>query len=626
MKLSHSYNLIRTPDFTQIPNIESLDLEGCISLLEVHESVGLLTKLVLLNLKDCKNLVSFPSSVCGLKSLKNLNLYGCSKLEKLPQNLGEVECLEELDLSGTAIRELPPSITLLTHLEKMSLRGCNGQQNRTWTSSIWSLLLPKRYQDSICLSLANLMGLKSLRTLDLSDCNLLEGAIPNDLCSLVSLETLDLSRNHFVSLPSRMNQLSKLKNLSLNNCQRLESLPELPFGIIFIGTQACVALKTFSSPLSPTSSANILFQFFNCSERVTDQGSATNITLAVMFLKLRLQELSSRSAQFHICLSSGEIPEWFSHRSHGASAAAYDLRIVATKNGAPVDIVKAFNNGLLIDPHDQKAIADALLKLVADKDMWSDCRKNGLKKIHHFSWTEHCRNYLSHVDHCRNRHPTTRLEIMKVPEEQMSDSLKDVEDLSLKVSIEGDFKLNGELDAATRQKKLIEAIIQKASFNGSASVTHSPGRRQTLFVIAADCYDSNGNITEKFQTTIKNVMKAAGLSIGLGKVGFILVTGSSLQETMEAIKSCPVNIEDFDAIICNSGSELYYPWRDNVADLDYEAHVEYKWPGENVRSMVIRLARTEAGDEDDDIAEYVDACSSRCYSYSIKPGAKVRFL
>lgn len=214
---------------------------------------------------------------------------------------------------------------------------------------------------------------------------------------------------------------------------------------------------------------------------------------------------------------------------------------------------------------------------------------------------------------------------MTIPEEPMSDSLKDVEDLSLKFSIEGDFKLNGELDAATRQKKLIEAITQKASFNGNATVTHSPGRRQMLFVIASDCYDGNGNITDKFQTTIKNVMKAAGLSIGLGKVGFILVTGSSLRETMEAIKSCPLNIEDFDAIICNSGSELYYPWRDMVADIDYEAHIEYKWPGENVRSMVIRLARTEDGAEDD-ISEYVDACSSRCSSYSIKPGAKVRVL
>ena len=104
-------------------------------------------------------------------------------------------------------------------------------------------------------------------------------------------------------------------------------------------------------------------------------------------------------------------------------------------------------------------------------------------------------------------------------------TLKDVEDLSLKFSIEGDFKLNGELDVATWQKKLIEASTQKASLNGSANVTHTPGRRRMLFVIAIDCYDSNSNITEKLQKTIQNVMKAAGLSIGLAKVGFILVVG-----------------------------------------------------------------------------------------------------
>ncbi|OMO51515.1 Glycosyl transferase, family 1 [Corchorus capsularis] len=305
-------------------------------------------------------------------------------------------------------------------------------------------------------------------------------------------------------------------------------------------------------------------------------------------------------------------------------AAAYGLPVVATKNGGPVDILKVLNNGLLVDPHDQNAISDALLKLVADKNLWAECRKNGLRNIHRFSWPEHCRNYLSHVEHCRNRHPTSRLEIMTIPEEPMSDSLRDV-DISLRFSIEGDIKLNGEMDAATRQKKLIEAITQMASSNSNTSITYSPGRRQMLFVIAADCYDNNGEITETFQEIIKNVMKAAGLSIGLGKVGFVLVTGSSLRETMQALSCCPVNIEDFDALICNSGSEMYYPWRDMVADMDYEAHMEYRWPGENVRSMAMRLARTEDGAEDD-ITEYLAACSSRCYSYSIKPGAKTRRL
>ncbi|KAG8633503.1 hypothetical protein MANES_18G109400v8 [Manihot esculenta] len=304
-------------------------------------------------------------------------------------------------------------------------------------------------------------------------------------------------------------------------------------------------------------------------------------------------------------------------------AAAYGLPVVATKNGGPVDILKALNNGLLVDPHDQKAIADALLKLVADKNLWTECRKNGLKNIHRFSWPEHCRNYLSHIEHCRNRHPTSRLEITPVPEEPMSDSLKDVEDLSLRFSIEGDPKLNGELDATTRQKKLIEAITQAASFNGNTNVTYSPGRRQMLFVIAVDCYDCNGKSTETFQEIIKNVMKAAGSCLGLGRIGFVLSTGSSLQETMEALRYCPVNIEDFDAIICNSGSEMYCPWRDMVADLDYEAHVGYRWPGENVRSMAIRLAKVEDGAEDD-VLEYVQASGSRSYSYIIKPGAKTR--
>ncbi|XP_050254310.1 sucrose-phosphate synthase 4 [Quercus robur] len=305
-------------------------------------------------------------------------------------------------------------------------------------------------------------------------------------------------------------------------------------------------------------------------------------------------------------------------------ATAYGLPVVATKNGGPVDILKVLNNGLLVDPHDQKALSDALLKLVADKNLWLECRKNGLKNIHHFSWPEHCRNYLSHVDHCRNRHPTARLEIMPIPEEPMSDSLKEVEDLSLRFSIEGDTKINGELDAATRQKELIEAITRMASSKGNnPSANYYPGRRQWLFVIATDCYNSTGDCTETLSATIKNVMKAASSGIGLGRIGFVLSTSLNLQETIEALKCCQVNIEDFDALVCKSGSEMYYPWRDMVADVDYESHVEYRWPGDNVRSMVTRLARIE-GEAEDDIMEYVSAGSSRCYSYSVKPGAKTR--
>ena len=286
---------------------------------------------------------------------------------------------------------------------------------------------------------------------------------------------------------------------------------------------------------------------------------------------------------------------------------------------------QVLNNGLLIDPHDQKAISDALLKLVPDKNLWLECRKKGLKNIHRFSWPEHCRNYLSHIEHCRNRHPTSRLEITPIAEEPISDSLKDVEDLSIRFSIEGDSKLNGEMDPAARQKDIIEAITRNISFSstGNSNVSYFPGRRQRLVVIAADCYDGDGDRAEAFQSIIKNVMKAAGPGISSGRVGLVLLTGLSLQETIEALNSSQVNIEEFDALVCNSGSEMYYPWKDLMADVDYEAHVEYAWPGENIRSMVTRLARIE-DEEENDLVEYGRAYSSRCYSYSVKPGATVR--
>ncbi|ESR45015.1 hypothetical protein CICLE_v10003293mg, partial [Citrus x clementina] len=247
MNLIHSRNLIRTPDFTGVPNLERLNLEGCTRLLEVHQCVGTLKRLILLNLKDCRNLVSFPKNVCLMKSLKILCLCGCLKLEKLPQDFGEVECLEELDVGGTAIRQIPPSIVQLVNLKIFSLLGCKGQPPKILSSDFFlSLLLPNKNSDSMCFSFPRFTGLSSLQTLDLSDCNLLEGAIPFDIGSLFSLEAIDLSGNNFVSLPSSINQLLKLKIFCLERCRNLKSLPELPPEIVFVGAEDCTSFETIS--------------------------------------------------------------------------------------------------------------------------------------------------------------------------------------------------------------------------------------------------------------------------------------------------------------------------------------------------------------------------------------------
>ncbi|GKF26836.1 NB-ARC domains-containing protein [Tanacetum coccineum] len=54
MKLRHCCNLTTTPNFSEITNLEELDLEGCVNLVTVHPSIEMLKRLVVLNMTDCK--------------------------------------------------------------------------------------------------------------------------------------------------------------------------------------------------------------------------------------------------------------------------------------------------------------------------------------------------------------------------------------------------------------------------------------------------------------------------------------------------------------------------------------------------------------------------------------------
>lgn len=63
------------------------------------------------------------------------------------------------------------------------------------------------------------------------------------------------------------------------------------------------------------------------------------------------------------------------------------------------------------------------------------------------------------------------------PEEPMSESLRDVEELSLKFSIDVDFKANGEMDMARRQYELVEILSRKANSISKPIVSYSPGSR-----------------------------------------------------------------------------------------------------------------------------------------------------
>lgn len=336
-------------------------------------------------------------------------------------------------------------------------------------------------------------------------------------------------------------------------------------------------------------------------------------------------------------------------------AAAYGLPMVATKNGGPVDIHRVLDNGLLVDPHDQKSIAEALLKLVSNKQLWAKCRLNGLKNIHLFSWPEHCKTYLSKIATCKPRHPQWQRSEdggeSSESEESPGDSLRDIQDLSLnlKFSLDGersgdsgnDNSLDPDGNATDRSAKLENAVLswskgiskdvrkggaaEKSGQNSNAGKFPPLRSRNRLFVIAVDS-DTTSGLLEM----IKVIFEAAGEERADGSVGFILSTSMTISEIQSFLISGGLSPNDFDAYICNSGSDLYYPSLNSedrlfVGDLYFHSHIEYRWGGEGLRKTLVRWAASttdKKGESNEQIVSPVEQLSTDyCYAFKVrKPG------
>lgn len=315
---------------------------------------------------------------------------------------------------------------------------------------------------------------------------------------------------------------------------------------------------------------------------------------------------------------------------------------------------QVLDNGLLVDPHDQQSIADALLKLVADKQLWAKCQQSSLKNIHLFSWPEHCKTYLSRIESCKPRHPQWQRsdDGDENSESEAGDSLRDLHDLSLnlKFSLDGeksgasgnDNSLESEGNAADRSSKLENAVLtwsrgiskdawkagstDKADQNNSSSKFPVLRRRKHLFVIAVDC-EADADLLE----TVKKIFETAEKGRTEGSIGFILSTSLTISEIYSFLVSGGLNPNDFDAFICNSGSDLYYsslePEDDPfVVDFYYHSHIEYRWGGEGLRKTLVRWAASIAGNEEQLVTADEKILSNYCYAFKVKKSGMVIFF
>ncbi|MHB1229408.1 MAG: HAD family hydrolase [Halothiobacillus sp.] len=103
-------------------------------------------------------------------------------------------------------------------------------------------------------------------------------------------------------------------------------------------------------------------------------------------------------------------------------AAACGLPILATEDGGPKDIIRACQNGELVNPLDANAIGTQLLALIIDRSRWRRFAENGIRGVRaHYTWPTHVAQYLNAL---RALTPSTHLLTQEVGSQVVAYSLQ----------------------------------------------------------------------------------------------------------------------------------------------------------------------------------------------------------
>ncbi|KAG6676508.1 hypothetical protein I3842_15G155000 [Carya illinoinensis] len=390
MKFSECKFLTKISNISSCSNLKELDILGCKNLVEVHDSVGFLDKLVRLRLYQCSNLKSFPRRLT-LRSLEVLTLHNCSKLQNFPEIKCKMEYLCFISLWGTAIKELPSSIGYLTPalkellldqctkfmclpssihqlqnlkvlcrsdcikgcftgIEHFSIEGCkdlmrlpisnsHSQHRKSLSFHNYTNLL----KEEIKLSFGDVTRFKHFhitifRPIKRSEPESSAELLPQLRSSLYwyleefsfycssTLQELDLSGIVIVSIPSCIEIFVELRILKLWHCEKLQEILHLPPNIQELYASECISLERFPE-------VSKKFQFYtSCGlgELRWIDLSGCHKLLANIGSQVPNALFVEEHIQDHSCgiiFLGNKIPDWFSHTKEPSNRDSCELDI-----------------------------------------------------------------------------------------------------------------------------------------------------------------------------------------------------------------------------------------------------------------------------------------------------------
>lgn len=218
----------------------------------------------------CKS--SADGSTIGL--LRNL-VSGCSKVSNNPKHL------KKLDSSESVLHSESTKSSMLK-----------------WIKLPFHSLYPKVHKGLASCLLSSLPSFSFLSELDICFCGLSQ--IQDAIGCIRLLESLDLTGNNFVTLPS-LRELSKLVYLNLQHCKQLKLLPEGPYAI----------------KQDPYDRWGL--HVFNCPE-LGEREHCCNMTFSWIIQLIQAnQESSACFVCIDVVIPGSEIPRWLNNQSVGDS-------------------------------------------------------------------------------------------------------------------------------------------------------------------------------------------------------------------------------------------------------------------------------------------------------------------
>jgi Leucine-rich repeat (LRR) protein len=187
----------RNSDLSGLSAVTSIDISHTSAPARFHSSFTALCSLENLRLRNV-GLTALPGAENGLESLDTLKLRYCSKLT----SIGPISSLTELYIEGCNKLKLLPGLGGMSSLQELEFNECE-----------MVCELPDSISQLTELSRLWRFGLPALK------------ALPEGLCGLKSLWELRVGDCGIVSLPSRMQELTALREVSFDTCDQLTSLP-----------------------------------------------------------------------------------------------------------------------------------------------------------------------------------------------------------------------------------------------------------------------------------------------------------------------------------------------------------------------------------------------------------------